>query len=63
MKKFWQITGTDVFGETKEALKPKRNELNRTALNLKNDQKLEEVPSNTWPHRITKGPEHPSLAK
>jgi hypothetical protein len=60
MKKFWRISQTDIVGETKEGLKPERNRLNQIALGLKADEKLSDTPSNKWPHRITKGPEHPN---
>lgn len=61
MKKFYQITGTNIFGATKEELKSQRNQLNADALKLEEGKKLSDTNSNTWPFRIAKGPEHPSL--
>lgn len=59
MKKVYQITGTEIFGTTKQELKPKRNELNDKALGRSHADTV----ANQWPHRITKGPDHPHLAK
>lgn len=59
MKKVYQITGTDISGATKQELKAQRNELNTKALGRPHH----EVEANQWPHRITKGPQHPHLVK
>lgn len=61
MKKFWNITGTNIYGATKVELKAQRDKLNHHAIGLKPDQSVKDIPSNQWPHRISKGPEHPGL--
>jgi hypothetical protein len=69
MKKFYQISGTDIFSDQKAPLKNKRRELNALAGTYevktsipKADKSVTEheaVPSNKWAYHITKGPDHP----
>ncbi len=63
----WIIRGTDFSCKTKEALKIKRRELNEAAgvyeVDTQKDGKtIEATPSNQWPYRITKGPDHPQFS-
>lgn len=65
-KRIYAIRGTDITGESKEELKAKRAELNLAAgfaeVETKKDKEvIAASPSNTWPYRITKGPDHPHV--
>ena len=65
-KRVYAIRGTDITGESKEELKAKRAELNLAAgfaeVETKKDKEtIPAAPSNTWPYRITKGPDHPHI--
>lgn len=62
--RFYEIKGTGIYAQKKEALKPFRTNLNEGAgvfekETKKGDQIIPAVPSNTWPFTITKGPDHP----
>lgn len=64
--RIYAIRGTDITGATKEELKAKRAELNLAAgfpeVETKKDKEvIPAAPANTWPHRITKGPDHPHV--
>jgi hypothetical protein len=70
-EQFWKIAGTSYAHRSKEELKKVRRALNMTAgINecevdvIENKiviEKIPAVPSNKWPFRISKGPNHPSL--
>lgn len=64
--RIYAIRGTDITGSSKEELKAKRAELNLAAgfaeVETKKDKEvIPAAPSNTWPYRITKGPDHPHI--
>lgn len=54
-KKVWAVSGN--FSENKEALKETRTQLNHDAGVVE-----KEVDQKSWPHHITKGPDHPHLS-
>jgi hypothetical protein len=63
----WNITGTSIYGATKEELKPQRTKLNADngvyeKDGKREDQEVQATPSNKWPFRITKGPDHPHVS-
>lgn len=65
-KRYYEIKGTGIYGETKEQLKGVRTNLNEGAgifekETKKGEETIAATSSNAWPFRITKGPDHPHL--
>ncbi len=56
MRKNYQITGTSTYAASKQELKTERDTLNKAA-----GVDITKVPAAAWPHKITKGPEHPHI--